>query len=798
MRTVGNIAVFAEWAIPIGPARRVLLEGGWSGVLWTCAALCTVLLLFVLYRYERRLVSRGMGVTLLALRIAAAIALGVALLDPTSELREDVVERSRIVLGVDLSESMDTIDPPESGGGLGKPESRRAVAASLLEGPWLKRLQEIAEVDAVGFARGARVDVSPSALAEALRQPSSDDTLRATDWQPALERAASGRDRAAAAVILLTDGRENHGDSAGRAARLQRLVTLGIPVHSVLIGSANPPPDAAIARLDLPDRILKGDTVDITATVKVDGEVPGGLVPVRLERDGKTIEQKFVRTRGDGKRPTVTFHTALEEVGYTTLSTVVGPVHADSRADNDRRSATIQVVDEKTRVLVIDGDPRWEFRYLHNLLTRDTQVELKAIVFRQEGGDASAASFEKELPPRLASAPDPLSDFDVVILGDVAAGDLSESDWARIVHYVDERGGTLIWSAGRRTLEVIAAHAHARQLLPITEAARVDASVSTPAPVRASLPEGVSIEPASALDISRWPMLRFADEDANAAVWAELPGQPQVIAGRAKPSSESIVSLPSEIGENRGVMAAMPYGLGRVFWSGVDATWRWRFRADDTYHRRFWGQLIRWARAEHLTAGDERLRFGTSRGRYLESEPIVIKARFAESVDNVGSDWLVAARVYRAKPIVGANEPAFETTGEPLIVLPLRASEVQQRLFEASCGALSPGLYAVRLQVPQLGASIGSTAIFEVAPTEGSERVELAATREPLNRLAASTGGTVVTAANAMELVKALKPSNWTRVRIETASLWDRPAAFVVLLGLLSAEWFLRKRAGLP
>jgi hypothetical protein len=65
----------------------------------------------VLYGYERRLVSRRMGLGLLVLRVAAALALVFALFEPIAARTYRETVRGRVILGVDLSESMATADP---------------------------------------------------------------------------------------------------------------------------------------------------------------------------------------------------------------------------------------------------------------------------------------------------------------------------------------------------------------------------------------------------------------------------------------------------------------------------------------------------------------------------------------------------------------------------------------------------------------------------------------------------------------------------------------------------------------
>src|SRR3954452_22577963 len=91
--------------------RRLLLAGGENALFWLVAGLSALVLVLVLYGYERRLVSRRMGLGLLVLRVAAAVALVLALFEPIAARTYRETVRGRVIVGADLSESMATADP---------------------------------------------------------------------------------------------------------------------------------------------------------------------------------------------------------------------------------------------------------------------------------------------------------------------------------------------------------------------------------------------------------------------------------------------------------------------------------------------------------------------------------------------------------------------------------------------------------------------------------------------------------------------------------------------------------------
>ena len=66
-----------------------------------------------------------------------------------------------------------------------------------------------------------------------------------------------------------------------------------------------------------------------------------------------------------------------------------------------------------------------------------------------------------------------------------------------------------------------------------------------------------------------------------------------------------------------------------------------------------------------------------------------------------------------------------------------------------------------------------------------------------LKRISAETGGKYYTPAEAQSLLDDLTYRQTPYSERVTKDLWDMPINFMLIVGLLSAEWFLRKREGL-
>ena len=342
-----------------------------------------------------------------------------------------------------------------------------------------------------------------------------------------------------------------------------------------------------------------------------------------------------------------------------------------------------------------------------------------------------------------------------------------------------------------------AGDATVRKLLPVLDPRPVAVDPAAADPAHPSLSPGVALTPSgsSLADPNAWPMLQLAaGPEPSRGVWEGLPRLPWVLAGRAKPGATVLATPPDT---SLAVIAAQAYGLGRVLWVGTDGTWRWRHRVGDAYHHKFWGQAVRWASSGRLAAGDANVRFGPVRPQVAEGEGARIQARVAASLTGLPPDLLVAARIF------AAGSPR----GEAVAVVPLRPVAGQPRLFEATAPPLPRGSYLIRLDVPQLAevlhlppSSAGSPlqAPLEVTPRETSERVELAASRAPLDVLARATGGRVLADHEAEQLPPLLHARTRETVRTARTPLWDGPGALLLFFAILTVEWVVRKRVGLP
>ena len=300
------------------------------------------------------------------------------------------------------------------------------------------------------------------------------------------------------------------------------------------------------------------------------------------------------------------------ETGDVTLTLEV-PVRADeTSADNNRLTVPISIREEKLRVLVVESYPRWEYRYLRNALSRDPGVELSCLLFHPGLGKAGGGNkdYIKQFPRGL----DELTRFDVVFLGDVGVGDgqLTEEQCGWLNGLVEHQASGIVFMPGLQGRQFSLLDTALNELYPVVLDDAQRGGWGSRTPCRFELTE-----------LGRRSLLtKLADtEQENAEVWEDLPGfQWYAPVVRARPGVE-VLAVHGDAQNNSGrlpLLATRTYGAGKVLFMGTDGAWRWRKGVEDTYHYRFWGQVVRWmAYQRNMAKG------GTMRLYYSPDQPRV-------------------------------------------------------------------------------------------------------------------------------------------------------------------------------
>src|SRR5262249_32817873 len=215
-------------------------------------------------------------------------------------------------------------------------------------------------------------------------------------------------------------------------------------------------------------------------------------------------------------------------------------------------------------------------------------------------------------------------------------------------------------------------------------------------PRAVNLSGGFHVQPTDEGERAKFLQMEATLSESKAR-WAKLPAHYWGVAGRAKPAATTLATYHDDArprsdpkqAEEQAVIVRQNYGHGQVLFIGLDSTWRWRFKEGDTYHHRFWGQVVRWAGSDRLlVTGNDNLRFGTARAAYTHGEDVDVVVRFEEKgFRQLPASCEIVARMIRLGP-----------NGEELAALvPLEGSG--GRVLHGRVSTLPAGTYAVELEI---------------------------------------------------------------------------------------------------
>jgi hypothetical protein len=579
------------------------------------------------------------------------------------------------------------------------------------------------------------------------------------------------------AIILLSDGQTTEGESLSKAAELA--ARKGVPLYAIGLGSAEPAHDVELTELLVDDVVFVDDTVRFQAKLSARG-LAGEKVAVRLkERDPgatgtgaeKELESKEVDAPPDGQTKRVELVYRPKETGERTFILEVDKRPRELQTDNNRIERVVTVRKEKLRILYVDSEPRYEFRYLKNYLERDESIDLNVVLL---SSDPEYSEQDRSALPTFPAAKDDVFAYDVVVIGDADTSFLSQSQMQNLVEFVTEKGGGVLFIAGELFDPLSYRGSPLELLLPIELSdARNPTAVGT---------NVTSFRPELSLEGRTSPIFHFGDDDASSMqIWEGLPELFWYFeAPRKKPAALVLAEHPTATGSD-GKLPLVLYqfvGAGKSMFHAFDDTWRWRFRTGDKFFGRFWVQTLRFLARSRLV-GQRQAEVQTDRRRYQRGQPIQLRVRFP----NPG-----------LAPTEGDVVVQVERSGQGPRKLALKLLPGTRNVFEGALPQAAEGDYQVRLMPPPVLEGPIPTAGFRVeAPVNEFERIEM--NGPELMRAAESTGGKFYTPVNSESLLNDLpKPSPVPLDTDPPIPLWNTWPVLALFLTLITAEWVFRKR----
>lgn len=738
--------------------------------LWLIIPAVILLGAFIYYVYVRpRLrVSKSTTVLLASLRGALIVLVAFMLLKPVVVVSSVVPRSSYVALAIDDSLSMKLQDTPGHLARLDYAKQMLLAPASSGKNSFIASLEEKFKTSLYGFSG----DVASVADGNTLY--GEGHTTDITGALDEIARRSSGMPLSG--IVLATDGASNV--SRDLDATLRELRARDIPVFTIGVGDTARPLDAELTRINVPRRVLVGSRANVDAFVSLSG-YGATKVLMNVREDGRAIKTEEFNLRGNDTQA-VNLEIIPSTPGFHRYSVEITPLDGEVTVDNNRQDALVEVISGPLRILHVEGEPRWELGKIRESLSL-TEKNI-AVVSLQRTGESKfyrqGISGDQELVAGFPRTEEELFAYDGLVLGSVEASFFTTEQLRNIEAFVARRGGGLLALGGRLSFDAGKYKGTLiDDLLPLAlEGRKVDDAESYTPVYKAQLTGAGQGHPITRLN---------EDRAASQKTWNDLPpisiseslksvkpGATVLLEGKRAGAASPAVPL----------LAQQKYGRGQTLAFTATDSWRWRMRMDSksNAHETFWRQMLR-----YLVSGTpKQIEVGAQQDVYVMDDVVHVVADIRDKHYNQVNDARATARI---------TKPSGGTLEVPLKFTSINDANVYTGEFKADeLGQHGIELIASSSSLGQVGAK-SNVLVSDL----NREYFSAAQNTDLLKRIAAETGGKYYQLNDLQSLLDDLTYRKTPYSERVAKDLWDMPINFFLIMGLLSAEWFLRKREGL-
>jgi uncharacterized membrane protein len=734
---------------------NLVLLGSWPkwALLAAIAAAAGALALLAWHRRSQVIPSfrGGRGIVIWLLQSALLSLLLILLWEPALSVAALKPEQNIIAVVVDDSRSMGVKDTGS--------QSREQEAVDVLRSGLVRDLSTRFQVRLYRLGRGvARVQ----------------DAKQLTPDEPATQIGRGLRELAAEAatlpigsIVLLTDGSDNSGGID--LATLSEIRRRHLPVNTIGFGQDRLSNDIELDGFDLAPKALQDSRLQAGVTIRQDG-FAGQTARLVVTESGAIVATRQVKLKdAPEQQETVEFNAG--KPGVKDIEAVLEPLPGETNLENNRFTTVLDVDAAPRRILYVEGEPRWEYKFLRRAVEDDPALHVVSMlrttqnrIYRQ--GIANP----NELADGFPSKPEDLFAYQGLILGSVESAFFTPAQQQMIKDFVDRRGGGLLFLAGRWALSDGGYNVPPfNQLLPVYLPHRTNTFQR-------------DFVPAELTDAGEKSLICRIENDPQKSIdhWEVLPDLANYQdPGTPKPGA-TVLARVNASGKHLPLLVTENYGRGRTAVFATAGSWRWRMQQPlgDNSQETFWRQLLRWV----VAATPSEVVGSTPDARLEDDGHIELRAEVRDANYLPAADADVQARIIGPD---GATQS-----------IALQPNPDSRGLYSAEWNAPEPGSY-----VAEIGAARGATQLGEDVVTfrreDGvAENFHREQNRDLLEKLANETGGRYYTASNAHRLAQEIAYSEAGVTARELKDLWNMPAVFIVLLLLRAAEWLLRRKWG--
>jgi len=586
-----------------------------------------------------------------------------------------------------------------------------------------------------------------------------------------------------AGVVVVSDFDQNRGQPALAAAK-----RLKAPLYTVGVGLTSAV-DLAVS-LQAPLVLKKGEKAGITVELRQTGlddrEVDVELLARRMgtvegEAEGEQFEQvartKRVRLDRETVKTTITYEPQV--TGRFTLRAHVNPLGEEVLQANNSAQRDVTIRDESLKLLFIEFEPTWEWRFIKEVFHRDPMIGREGFRTYLDSADFAVRRGNDLFIKTLLRSREEFFSYDVVFLSDIPARTLSSDFQDMLQEYVSKFGGGLVVLAGSRFGPGAFADTKVADMLPV---------VIAPSQRRRDGQYNLRLTPKA----GQYDFMSLAENEyENLQAWNNFRRmqwyQPCL---RPHPLASVLADHPSDRcvdGETpQPLIAIRPYGKGEVVYFAFNETWRLRRLYGEKYYSRLWGQLIYRMGLSRALGSQKRFRVETDRPNYQAGQKVRISVEaYDRSYKPLDLKELTNSAL--SARLLVQQGPGVSKGRQTELSIPLARDKM---FFETSLPVFTPGLHRLLVHDPITDKEVEVT--FEVAPTTAERRS--AVRNVALQRtLAEHTGGKQYELHELASMAGDIGDRPVEEIVERRVRLWNTWLVLVVVLTLMMGEWVTRK-----
>jgi hypothetical protein len=535
------------------------------------------------------------------------------------------------------------------------------------------------------------------------------------------------------ALVLATDGLYNEGSDPLYAAKNFRS-----NIYTVALGDTVARRDLLIGNVNYNKTAFLGD--DFVVEVLAEAyQAKGETMHLSVSEDGRQVAEQNIPVSSDNFKKVIPLKLNADKKGIRKFTISIAPVKNEISARNNTETIYVEVLDAKQRVLLLYDGPHPDITVIKQAIESNKNYEVKA-------------SFTSDIDKLK------LTDYGLVILYQC-----TKNTSGALQSFI-AKGKIPVWY-------IIGGQSNLPQFDNEQKVVQVNANRDQMQEVFAQLQPEFSLFTLS--DSTRNKIAKFPPLMAPFGDYRSLAGNQALFKQRIGDVSTAypLLSFKDDNGQRVGVLAG-------------EGLWRWaltEYQANGNHHavEELLTQVV-----QYLTANSNRQRF---------------RVYPAKSVFDEGDDVIINAELYN---------DALELVNTPDVKIDLKSDSGKNYSFlftrngqsyQLDAGSLPVGEYSYDASVKLGNQTLTAKGQLTVKPLNLETR-QSAADHQLLSAMARQSGGQMLMPSQIGQLAGLIRKNDNIKTVVyedkHYSDLVDVKWVFVIILALLSAEWFMRKREG--